>query len=169
MSLMADSPSPDIDTTQRAEHAGPIATLPQPAESEKVEFTVERRRARPQLDVNALRTLNGSPGWARQMADATGRPYKVCIVGFTEHRRLAPFDDPDFQVWGCNKLWQLEDRPFDRIYDPHPIGDIRGTDPAQTEWLARTQTPAYVVAEQPDWPTSITLIKRPGTRQSSKK
>lgn len=40
----------------------------------------------------------------------TGRP-KVAIVGYTEHRYQAPFDDParprdQWEIWGMNDLWR---------------------------------------------------------------
>ena len=161
MSGMADSPdtmtAPDVRTRAwppgttpalDAEPDEPTEPTPEP-EPGTEEYTFERRAARPQISAESLRELAPVRGW--------NKGGKVCIVGFTDHRKLAPFDDPEFSIWGCNKLWQLDDRPYDRIYDPHPLGDIRKGDPAQAEWLTKTQTPVYVVKAQPDWPTSITL------------
>ena len=158
---MADSP--DTETAPKrdkpnAASSGATAVLdaepatpdaPSASEPEVVELQFQRRKERPQIDADTLRRLAPIRGWAKGG--------KVAIVGFTEHRKLAPFDDPDFEIWGCNKLWQLESRPFDRIYDPHAIGDIRQGDPAQAEWLTKTSIPVYTVSQQPDWPTSIAL------------
>ena len=33
---------------------------------------------------------------------------KICIVGFADgHRDLAPWDDPEMEFWGLNRLHQV--------------------------------------------------------------
>ena len=47
---------------------------------------------------------------------------KIAILGYTQHKALAPFDDIDWEIWGLNDLYfdlpqmfQRSDIPFDRL------------------------------------------------------
>jgi len=48
---------------------------------------------------------------------------KLAIVGFADgHRDLAPFDDPDYEIWGLNRLHVvLPGKRFDRWFELHPM------------------------------------------------
>lgn len=106
---------------------------------------------RPKVDVETARKNASKRGWLKGN--------KVCIVGFTGHKDEAPWDDPEFDIRLCNNLWRhVDNRVPDRLYDPHPISEIRKGDPEHLKFLAENgMVPCYVVEQQPDWPTSITL------------
>jgi len=59
---------------------------------------------------------------------------KVAILGFTETRKVAPYNDPDFEIWGLNDLYRFRaaddvqrwDRWFE-IHTPECINDMAKT------------------------------------------
>ena len=63
---------------------------------------------------------------------------KVAIVGFAEgHRHLAPFDDPDYEIWGINRLHAImPDKRFDRWWDIHPLSPMYDQDTDHQKFLA---------------------------------
>lgn len=104
-------------------------------------------------DPAILRENAKNPGWY------PGR--KVCIVGFTLSKEEAPFDDPSWDIRGCNnlyrpELWGGEQKRFTRIYDPHSVEEIR-SDPHHEAWIKAGSTPVYVTDPQPDWPSAIRI------------
>lgn len=49
---------------------------------------------------------------------------KVAIVGFSDiSRDLAPYDDPEFEIWGCNHVFQYAKR-VDAIFEVHTAGQL---------------------------------------------
>ncbi len=44
---------------------------------------------------------------------------KVAILGFVQHFKLAPFQDPTFEIWGLNELYTMIPR-WDRWFELHP-------------------------------------------------
>lgn len=85
---------------------------------------------------------------------------KIAIVGFTNSRKLTPFDDPSWEVWGLNNLHKYPDLgTFHRWFDLHPVADIR-RDEAHAAWLKSTPLPVYVWEPQEDWPTSLAFPKQ---------
>lgn len=105
---------------------------------------------------------------------------KFAIVGFTDHRKFAPFADPEWEIWGLNDLYYelSSDLPADRLRwfqlhswhqpQPHkpeasvldkPIdfsgGPPHARDPNHVPWLAEQakRLPVYLLnprAEVPD-------------------
>lgn len=48
---------------------------------------------------------------------------KVAIVGFADgHRHLAPFKDPEFEIWGLNRLHAVQEGRWDRWFEIHDVG-----------------------------------------------
>lgn len=49
---------------------------------------------------------------------APAKRTKVAILGFVQHYKLAPFNDPSFEIWGLNELYQFIPR-WDRWFEIH--------------------------------------------------
>lgn len=83
---------------------------------------------------------------------------KVAIVGYAEtSRMLAPFDDPEWEIWGMNQLYRhipREDRHFE-IHHNWNEHVVEGTD--HVGWLANSPIPTYMVTRVPEIPNSVTL------------
>jgi hypothetical protein len=104
---------------------------------------------------------------------------KIAICGFTEHRKLAPFDDPEWEIWGINDLYyDLPPVPYDRvrwfqIHDwtrplvpqrPKSVGDFtegppHPRDPNHALWLTETakRCPVYLMRPAPEVPDAQIL------------
>jgi len=78
---------------------------------------------------------------------------KVAIVGFTESRKDAPYDDPEWEVWGLNNLHLYGMPRMDRWFDLHDLDTVR-KDAAHVNWLKTTDVPVYMWEPQEEWPTS---------------
>ena len=62
---------------------------------------------------------------------------KIGIIGYTGSRRLAPYGDPEWELWGLNNLHLAEDidpSKFDAWFDLHPRTDIV-KDEVHRRWL----------------------------------
>lgn len=73
---------------------------------------------------------------------------KVAIVGFADgHRDQAPFADPDFEIWGLNRLHSaMPGKRWDRWFEIHDLGMYLGEKPDE-EHLAFLRTfpgPVYI-------------------------
>jgi hypothetical protein len=55
-----------------------------------------------------------------QVVEAVKIPKKVAIVGCSESKSLAPFDDESFEIWGVNNLYMLIPRAT-RWFEIHQI------------------------------------------------
>ena len=75
---------------------------------------------------------------------------KVCLVGFAEgHRHLAPFDDPDWEIWGLNRLHMVQPARYDRWFEVHALGMYLGAkgapvDTGHLEFLRTFPGPIYL-------------------------
>lgn len=50
---------------------------------------------------------------------------KVAIVGFSESTRdLAPYEDPDYEIWACNHLYRFIPRA-DRWFEIHTLDELK--------------------------------------------
>lgn len=84
----------------------------------------------------------------------------VAILGFTDHRTLAPFDDPRFEVWGLNELYRYMDpAKFTRWFEIHPRSWFEKDDPAHIEGLAKLTIPVYMQDHYDDIPPSVRFPK----------
>jgi hypothetical protein len=83
---------------------------------------------------------------------------KVAIVGYAEtSRMLAPFDDPEWEIWSMNQLYRhipRSDRHFDIHHNWHEHV-VEGTD--HVGWLTNAQIPVYMIERLPQFPNSVTL------------
>ena len=86
---------------------------------------------------------------------------KVAILGFTTHKKLAPYDDDSFEIWGINDLYSQEgvarwDRWFQIHHPEHYKGsDGRDTLPAMYEEYAKWDCPVYMWKKNKDIPNSV--------------
>jgi hypothetical protein len=74
---------------------------------------------------------------------------KVAIVGFADgHRHMAPYADPDFEIWGLNRLHSQQPGRWDRWFEIHDVGMYTGEKgPVDTEHLEFLRTfpgPVYL-------------------------
>ncbi len=73
---------------------------------------------------------------------------RVAIVGFADgHRRLAPWTDPTWEIWGLNRLHAVVgDVParFDRWHEMHDVKKFYETDAEHREWMRQFKGPIYV-------------------------
>ena len=76
------------------------------------------------------------------------RPEKkrVAIVGFaTGHSHLAPYDDPETEIWGINQLWkQHADKRFTRWFELHDLDKFYRTNMEHRAFLKAFDGPVYV-------------------------
>ncbi len=89
---------------------------------------------------------------------------KVAIVGYTLSRDLAPFTDPDFEVWGLNDLYKHIPR-YDRWFQIHTEQEVqrchlanpaaRDTWEAQKQALSQMKCPVYMQDVHPEIPVSV--------------
>lgn len=81
---------------------------------------------------------------------------KVAIVGFaTSSYSLAPFDDPEYEIWGLNQLYRFIPRA-DRWFDIHRdfmSAVAEGTD--YWGWLTACEIPIYMVDTHAPIPMSV--------------
>lgn len=88
----------------------------------------------------------------------------VAIVGFSSrHRLLAPFDDPNIEIWGLNRLHQQDwFTRCDVMFQLHPIGYLQKSiglsdgDREHYDWLCKEHDfPIYCQKKYPEFPASV--------------
>ena len=81
---------------------------------------------------------------------------KIAVCGFAaSSRNLAPFDDPEWEVWGLNQLYRHIPRAS-RWFDIHANwrdDNVPGTD--HPAWLQQCGIPVYMSGHEPSIPTSV--------------
>jgi hypothetical protein len=86
---------------------------------------------------------------------------KVAIVGSApSSQALAPYDDPEWQIWGLND--SHGDLPrWDRWFQIHSRQIIAGLKNAEehTAWLKAQDKPIYMIDHYPDIPASVKFPK----------
>lgn len=101
----------------------------------------------------ALEVVDAQSGVVRALG-AARRKFAIC--GFAaSSRMLAPFDDPEWEIWGLNQLYRhipRETRHFD-IHANWREDNVPGTDHPQ--WLAECGIPVYMSTHEPSIPTSV--------------
>jgi hypothetical protein len=86
---------------------------------------------------------------------------KVAIVGAVNHRILAPYDDPEFEIWGINDMFQYGDiKRWDRWFQIHDLNYYQtrpgGITIEETLQLyAKWGCPVYMYEKYPAVPNSI--------------
>jgi hypothetical protein len=84
---------------------------------------------------------------------------KVAIVGYTSTREQAPYDDPEFSIWGLNDLYEYIPK-FHRWFDLHTYEFIRNqtssrTGRKQLEVLKSIPVPVYMQKKFKSIPNSV--------------
>jgi len=104
---------------------------------------------------------------------------KIAILGFTDHRKQAPFEDPTWEYWGLNDLYyEFPAIPYDRVRwfqihaweepvvpkRPPSVADFDAgpphpRDPNHVLWLAETakHCPVYLMTPRPEVPDARVL------------
>ncbi len=95
-----------------------------------------------------------------EMGEATPPPLKkVAIVGFSQHKTEAPYNDPTFEIWGLNDLHESIPR-WNRWFEMHSDAQIkdycsRKQGKPYLEGLAGLGVPVYMQKPRPEVPTSV--------------
>jgi hypothetical protein len=91
------------------------------------------------------------------------RKKKVAIVGYTTTRELAPYDDPEFEIWGINDIYRHIPR-FDRFFQLHKPEQLDKEHKAHPERdnaeinrasIMNMQCPVYLQEADPEIPHTI--------------
>ncbi|MFQ5878541.1 MAG: hypothetical protein ACE5JH_12815 [Acidobacteriota bacterium] len=90
------------------------------------------------------------------LVEVIPRRKKVAIVGFaTSSRDLAPFDDPEWEIWALNQLYRWIPR-VDRWFEIHKNWNehvVEGTD--HLGWLQAAPIPVYMTQRIAEIPNSV--------------
>lgn len=82
---------------------------------------------------------------------------KLAIVGFSERSRdFAPYDDPEWEIWGCNHVYRFVPR-VDVLFEIHRIGDLEtryGPEKwaVYSEYLRTTEATVWMMDERAEFP-----------------
>ena len=84
---------------------------------------------------------------------------KVAIVGFAGTRDMAPYDDPECEIWSVNNLYKFIPRT-DRIFQMHARIALEGehhgvSGKEHLEYLMSTEVPIYMQDKYDDIPASV--------------
>lgn len=108
-------------------------------------------------------TLPASSRLGDRLIAALPEPWEINVIGFTGHRTMAPWDDPQpgRELWACNALHLQEGvdwRKCHRWFDPHPRAVIE-QDPNHTAWLrSQRDLAVYLLGYWPELcPSGIPL------------
>lgn len=95
---------------------------------------------------------------AKAKTKTKAKPRKLAIVGFSEKSRdLAPFDDPEWEIWGCNHVFRYVPR-LDAVFEIHKIGELKAKYgeknhwPEYAEFLRTTDAVVWMQDESPEFP-----------------
>lgn len=93
------------------------------------------------------------------IVEAAPKRTKVAIMGFaTSSRHMAPFDDPEWEIWTLNQLYRHVPRTT-RHFDIHrhwEEDNVEGTD--HRGWIkdaGEAGIPTYMVEHHPELPSSV--------------
>lgn len=106
-----------------------------------------------------------------QVKELRKKNKSVAMVGFSSrHRHLAPFGEPDIEIWGLNRIHQQDWFPKnpDRMFQLHPIKYLQKSigisegDREHYEWLCEKHDfPLYCQKAYKEFPSAIEFpIKR---------
>jgi len=82
---------------------------------------------------------------------------KVAILGFTDSWKLAPFQDPEYEIWGLNELYQFIPR-WDRWFELHSrrvYENDRNRVSDHIQKLKAMTCPVYMHQKWDDIPASV--------------
>lgn len=79
------------------------------------------------------------------MTDEQRRERKIAIVGFAKgHAQEAPFGDPEWDVWGINRLHTNYPGPYNTYFNLHDLEKFHGEDQEHLEFLKTFGGPVYL-------------------------
>ena len=92
---------------------------------------------------------------------------KIALIGSAPSSvRLAPYDDPSWQIWSCSPGAYPHVRRCDAHFEIHrwePPGGVTGDKPWFTpdyiNWMARVKGPIYMIEAVPQLPNSVAYPK----------
>lgn len=98
------------------------------------------------------RNTSECPAVLRELNPVTKQPRdKIAVVGFAQHTyKLAPFDDPEWSIWGLNQLYRHIPRA-DRWFEMHEYTYhecVEGTD--HVGWINTCPIPVYMCKARPE-------------------
>jgi hypothetical protein len=100
--------------------------------------------------------LGGVPVRTSEVIPVEQARKKVAIIGFTNSRKLAPWDDGEWEIWCINALYKFKDiTRVTRWFDLHDREKIDPHRLAQYAKFAESNVPVYLQQEWPDIPTSV--------------
>lgn len=107
--------------------------------------------------------VSGKPKESEQKTfNLTRKKDKVAIVGFAPTWPMAPFKDPDFEIWACNEFHMIAPR-IDVLFQLHGEGRLQDTkkemDGKHLEWLRNAKIPILMQKHYDDIPNSIPFPK----------
>lgn len=82
---------------------------------------------------------------------------KLAIVGFSEKTRdFAPYDDPEWEIWGCNHVYRFIPR-VDVLFEIHKIGELQAKYGPEkwkvySDWLKSTDAVVYMQDTSEEFP-----------------
>lgn len=82
---------------------------------------------------------------------------RVAICGFAPTTKdMAPFNDPNVEIWGCNELYEHIPR-IDVLFELHDRSEFESTfrNQRHLDWMRQCGKPIYMVKHYEDIPTSI--------------
>lgn len=91
------------------------------------------------------------------------RKKKVAIIGYTSSKDLAPYDDPEFEIWGINDIYRYIPR-FDRFFQlhrPESCDQEHKKHPERDNWemnraaISNMKCPVYLQEADPEIPQTI--------------
>lgn len=84
---------------------------------------------------------------------------KIAIVGFSQSSRdLAPYNDPDFEIWGCNHVYRFIPKGdvWFELHNHEELAVKYGEHwPKYKEWLQEQTMPIYMQEAYPEFPSSV--------------
>ena len=90
-------------------------------------------------------------------AEPEAKRTKVAILGFVHHFKQAPFDDPEWEIWGLNELYDHIPR-WDRWFELHKRSlyeNDRNRTSKHVEKLKAMTCPVYMQEHYNDIPSSV--------------
>lgn len=107
-------------------------------------------------DTEATKTLTVPAMLHPTITMGAQRTRKVAIVGYTYSQREAPWDDPEWEVWGLNDLHRfIQGATWHAWFDLHDEKTLRSNE-EHVAWLRQPHPfPIYVWEPRSEWPATV--------------
>ncbi|MFQ5482926.1 MAG: hypothetical protein ACE5ER_09220 [Nitrospinaceae bacterium] len=80
----------------------------------------------------------------------------MALLGTTPHKADAPFNDPDWEIWGVGR-WSKEVTRWDRWFEIHDLSTLHIEYDTHLKYLADSGKPIYLHEPTPKVPNGIVL------------